>query len=321
MSRKCVAAAIHGSHSIRVTIRHQAEVVGMLAKPGGAGGVVFGNRFGVDSAKGGIVGPVQGGDLTAGAGEQFLETPGSHAIHRVVREAELGTSDQAEIHQSLDRFEVGRLDILDGYRSIPHGVTQGHRADGLPIQLGFDGLTHRGLRRPAEMRLELETVKRGRIVAGGNHHSAQGLLLLHPVGDGWRGRGTGGQDHLKSIGGEDFRGALRKLIREESTVVSDDDLRIAARDWVSFPVVSAGLSHAIKIREGKILRNDRSPTIGSEFDLRHWIRNRMVKSNLKLLGKPSPIETTVSTMNETPTRNRLAESLSQSQRRSHGIHH
>ena len=74
------------------------------------------------------------------------------------------------------------------------------------------------------MRLELEAVESGRVVAGGNHHAADGALVLDRKGNRGRRRGLWRQHDLEAIAGEYFRGTLGKLVREKPPVIADDDL-------------------------------------------------------------------------------------------------
>src|SRR5439155_21608828 len=121
------------------------------------------------------------------------------------------------------------------------------------------------------MRLEFEAVEGRRIMAGGNHDPAHRGLCLDRVRNGRSRNRPIGQGHCKTIAGKYFCRAARKLIREKTPVVADDDFFSSVGDRVAAPEISRGLRDALDVSKSEILGNDRPPAIGPEFNFHLWI--------------------------------------------------
>ena len=119
------------------------------------------------------------------------------------------------------------------------------------------------------MRLQLEAIERGWIVAGGDHHPAGRPPGLDRVGNRRGGRRLVRQHDLIPVCREDLGGAPAELIGEKAAIVADDDRAPGAWDRVGLPVIRGGLGDAFQVGEGEILRDDRAPAVGAELDLTH----------------------------------------------------
>ena len=125
------------------------------------------------------------------------------------------------------------------------------------------------------MRLELEAIEAGRIVAGGDHHAADGAEIFHGEGNARRRRRFRREDDLEIVSGKNFGGNLRKTVGEKTAVVADNDFRLAPENFrfgisnFGFPEICRGLRDAGDVGKGKIFRDDRAPAVRAEFDLCH----------------------------------------------------
>ena len=117
------------------------------------------------------------------------------------------------------------------------------------------------------MRLELEAVKDRRIVAGGNHHAANGAPVFHGKRYRRRRGRVGGQNDLEVVARENLSGPSAELVGEKPSVIADDDFFLCADHRICAPVVGRGLSDTLDIGERKILSNNGPPAVGSELDL------------------------------------------------------
>ena len=72
------------------------------------------------------------------------------------------------------------------------------------------------------MGLEFEAVEARWIVAGRDHHAANGALGSHGKGDGGRGGGFTGEDDLEAVAGQNLGGAQAEFIGGEAAVEADD---------------------------------------------------------------------------------------------------
>jgi hypothetical protein len=156
---------------------------------------------------------VQRGDLTARAGQQLVKASCTHAEQSIVREANARPSNQLEINQPLRRLKVSTSQIpkcnsLSFQADLPR-----HRSNRLSIQVRFHTLTNRRIRRPAEVRLEFESIEPRRIMAGGDHHSTHGPQLLHGIRNSRGRRRCIRENGVNSVARQDFGRALGKAIR------------------------------------------------------------------------------------------------------------
>jgi hypothetical protein len=107
---------------------------------------------------------------------------------------------------------VDRSDVPDPDLPRLDTVGQAPGLDRILIQQPLNRLAGRGLGRSAEMRLELEAVKGGRIMAGRDHHAANRMLVLDRVGHRRCRRRAGCQDDRKTVAGKDLSGAAAKCV-------------------------------------------------------------------------------------------------------------
>ena len=105
----------------------------------------------------------------------------------------------------------------------------GRFADRIFVQATFNGLARFRIARTAVIRLELEAVENRRIVAGGNHHAADGAQIFDGERNRRRRRRFGRKDDLKMISGENFGRELCKSVGEKPAVIADDDFSLLQR--------------------------------------------------------------------------------------------
>ena len=123
-------------------------------------------------------------------------------------------------------------------------------------------------------------------MAGGDHHAANGMLVFNGVRHRRRGRWAGSQDYLEAVAREHLSRALAKSVREEAPVVPDDDPLFGARHRVRRPVFSRRLRDARDISKGKLVRDDRPPTVRAEFDAHIVIVTHRLARGGQALGLP-----------------------------------
>ena len=90
---------------------------------------------------------------------------------------------------------------------------------------------------------------------------------------------------MKIVAGEDFRRALRELVRKETPVKANDDFSLRAGDRICAPKIRRRLRHAPDIGKGKILRDDRAPAVRSEFDLSHCLWDQRCDASVQTTGR------------------------------------
>ena len=123
-----------------------------------------------------------------------------------------------------------------------------------------------GVRRPAVMRLELEAVEHGRVVAGGDHHAAHRALGLTAKETEGVGVGSGVKTTWKPLPAKTSAARRRKAVGKEAAVITYDHLLFSAGGWVRGPIIRRGLGDALDVGEGKILGDHCAPAVGSELD-------------------------------------------------------
>ncbi len=201
-----------------------------------------------------------------------------------MREPQFRFRDQLEIHELFQRGVMRRANVLNGNSEF--GV-RSSELNWVLIQKTFDGLAFFRTAGAAVIRLELEAVENRRIVAGGDHHAADGVQMLDGKGNRRRRRRLRREDDLKIVSGKNFRRDLRETVGKKPAVVADDDFQFMFEDfglWVlnfRFPIVRRGLRDARDICKSEILRDDRAPAVRAEFDLRHarvWQKKHQLPS-------------------------------------------
>ena len=95
----------------------------------------------------------------------------------------------------------------------------------------FDGLAGFRIAGAAVERFEFEAVENRRIVAGGNHHAADGVLGLDGKGNRRRRRRLRREHDLKTVAGQNFGGGLRKAVGKKPAVKADDDFQFAPENF------------------------------------------------------------------------------------------
>ena len=107
------------------------------------------------------------------------------------------------------------------------------------IQKTFDGLARFGIAGAAVIRLEFEAVENRRIVAGGDHHAADGVQMFDGKGNRRRRRRLRREDDLKTVAGQNLGGDLREAVGEKAAVIADDDFQFTPEDF-GFPISDFG---------------------------------------------------------------------------------
>ncbi len=212
MRGKITASAIHAAHAVRVTVRHKADVVRIFFKKRLALRVIFLDRFGIDAAEQHIMRAVERRDLAGRAGEQLFKAARAHAEQRIVRETQFRFRDELEVRQFFQRGVMRRAHIGDLDLAGLAGLGDRSGLDWVTVEKTFDRLARRRIAGAAVMRLELETVEDGRIVAGREHHAADGAQMLDGKGNRRRGRGCGREHDLKIISGKNLRCRFREAV-------------------------------------------------------------------------------------------------------------
>ena len=122
-----------------------------------------------------------------------------------------------------------RADVLDGNLELRScGVAELRR---IFVQKTFDGLARFGIAGAAVIRLEFEAVENRRIVAGGNHHAADGAQMFDGEGNRRRRRRFRREDDLKIVAGQNFGGDLREAVGEKPAVIADDGFQFTSKDF------------------------------------------------------------------------------------------
>src|SRR5262249_47161372 len=156
-----------------------------------------------------------------------------------------------------------------GVRPGARGASQGRSPHGLPVEKRLPRLAERRFGGTAVVRLELESVKGGRVVAGGDHHTANRAPRFDSVRNG-RGRGRlRGEHDGKAIATKDLRRAPGELIGEKAPIITNDHAPGGSLDRMEVPVIRRGLGDPLQVGEGEVLGNNRPPTVGSELNLAH----------------------------------------------------
>src|SRR5581483_7444634 len=121
------------------------------------------------------------------------------------------------------------------------------------------------------MRLKLEAIEDGRIVARGDHNSADRANHLHGKRNRRGRRRFWRQDDLKSIPGEHFGDSPPKRVRKKPPIIPDHDFLGGPVNGMPEPIIRPGLGYTLNIGKSEILSNDRSPPISPEFNSSHAI--------------------------------------------------
>ena len=275
-----IAATVHAADPVGVAIGHQADVVRMFFEKRLAARIILQDRLGIDAAKKRVVIAIERGDLAGGAGEQLLETTRAHAKERVMRETQSRFRDELEVHQFFERGVMRRSDIGDLYPAIFDGVGQRQVFDRMAAQEAFNRLARFRIARTAVIRLEFETVENRRIVAGGNHHAADGAQIFDGERNRRRRRRFGREHDLKMISGQDFGGDLRKPVGKKTPVIADNNFVFRfPLSAFRFPIIRRRLCDARDVGKSEIFRDDRAPAVRAKFNLCHGAK-------IKLLNPP-----------------------------------
>src|ERR1017187_3431468 len=121
--------------------------------------------------------------------------------------------NQFEIHEPLDGFEMRGPDIAQRNFSRANGFVKFPRTNRMAVEEAFDGLARCRVAGAATVRVEFETIKNRRIVAGRDHHAADGLQIFNGERNGRRGRRLRREHDLKIIPGKNFGGDSGETIR------------------------------------------------------------------------------------------------------------
>jgi hypothetical protein len=129
-------------------------------------------------------------------------------------------------------------------------------------ELAFDALGDVGQRRAAVVGLELDAVKDGRVVAGGEHHRA-----LHPALDDrvrrCRRRHRARRDeHREAIATQHLRRRLREHLRQRATVIRHQ--HALARRLRLLQMTRQRVRHQAHIRNCEIVGDYAAPTLRAE---------------------------------------------------------
>src|SRR6185437_1596671 len=111
--------------------------------------------------------------VDAALGEDAGQHSASRAIHAVDEELEAGAGDPVDVGEFLDGGDVGLLEVGLGDRG------RASRFGKRSIELLLDGGDDCRTRRAAVTGLVLHSIPVPGIVAGGNHHPAGGVEVLH----------------------------------------------------------------------------------------------------------------------------------------------
>ncbi len=168
-----------------------------------------------------------------------------------------------------------RTDVSDFDLSRFDGFGQRNGFDRIFAEKTFDGLAGFRIAGAAVVRFEFEAVETWRIVAGSDHHAADGVQLFHGEGNRRRRRRFRREDNLKIVSGKNFRRDLREAVGKKPAVVTDNNFRFMPEDFrlgignFRLPKVRRRLHDARNIGEREILRDHRAPAIRAEFDWCH----------------------------------------------------
>ena len=121
---------------------------------------------------------IERGDLAGCAGQQLFETARAHAEQGVMGKTQFRFRDEFEIHQLFERGIMRGADIGDFDLTGLDGVGQRHGFDRIAVEKTFDDPARFRIAGTAVVRLEFEAIEDGWIVAGGDHHAADGALRL-----------------------------------------------------------------------------------------------------------------------------------------------
>ena len=142
----------------------------------------------------------------------------------------------------------------------------------MPVDEALHAVAGSRIARSAVMRLEFESVEARRIMAGGDHDAADGVLGL----DGERHRRCRSrfrrQHHPEAVAGQNLGRRLGEPIREKAAVVAHNNLVGGARDGICPPIIRRRLRHAGDVGKGEIFGDHCAPAVCSEFDVRHGQR-------------------------------------------------
>jgi len=117
---------------------------------------------------------IKRGNFAGCAGQQLFETARAHAEQGVMGKTQFRFRDELEIHQFFERGIMrGRTSAIL-IRPALTAPASGAVLTGLRSRKTFDGSARFRITRTAVVRLEFEAIEDGWIVAGGNHHAADG---------------------------------------------------------------------------------------------------------------------------------------------------
>ena len=107
------AASIHRPNAIRITICHQADIMGVAPQLRPTQRVILRRRLGANPAEHIIMLSVQRSDPAGRSRQQRFKYTRPHPKQRIMRHPQTGFRDKLEIHQLFDRREMWRPYILD----------------------------------------------------------------------------------------------------------------------------------------------------------------------------------------------------------------
>jgi len=178
------------------------------------------------------------------------------------------TVHQFEINQPLDRLVMRRAEVFMTTRFF--WMAPAKAMDSI-ADLSSKASTawHMAARRTRQSGLQFETVECRRIVAGGDHHSADGLERLDRERDRRRRSRSRSVTTSKTVSGENLGGPAAKLIGKKPCDRSRQrpSSLYRARGWSSSKLRRP--EPRAKVGEVKCLGDDRPPSVCAEFNLSH----------------------------------------------------
>jgi hypothetical protein len=115
-------------------------------------------------------------------GQELVKATCANAEEGLVGEAEFRAGDELKIDESFEGGVMGRAQV---YNSDSAFAIRGGRAvfeDWVAVDEALDTFADRSISRSAPVRLDFKAVKLGGIVAGSNHNSTDGPVLLDGKG-------------------------------------------------------------------------------------------------------------------------------------------
>ncbi len=175
------------------------------------------NGLGIDARKKRIQFLPDGNVLNPALAENPRKNPAARAVHGVDGNLELGFANEVHVGKPANGSDVRGLEV-----NLFHGClrTSRHRPS---AQFLFHPFHDGWSSRPAKLPFKLHSVPVPGIVAGCDHDSTRGAVLFHRIGN----RGSGcvivRHFHPDTRGGDHFRSHMRRALRSETRVITDEN--------------------------------------------------------------------------------------------------